>query len=129
MNILDENISSDQRDRLRIWRVPIRQIGYDVGHEGLQDEEIIPLLNRLHRPTFFSRDWDFYERRLCHARFCLVYLSVEKDKVAIFVRRLLRHPAFDSETKRMGKVIRASDSGLSYWQLRLDQEQRIAWAK
>lgn len=127
MNILDENILSDQRVILRAWRIPVRQIGHDVGRGGLQDEEIIPLLHQLHRPTFFTRDWDFYERRLCHARYSLVYLNVAKDEVATFVRWLLRHREFNTETKRMGTVIRASHSGLCYWRLRIEQEIRIGW--
>src|SRR5436309_4560268 len=56
-------------------------------------------------PTFFTRDEDFYERHLCHARYSLVYLSVEKSEAAWFIRRLLRHPYFKTQTMRMGKVM------------------------
>ena len=44
MNILDENILEDQRQLLRNWRVPLRQIGYEAGWKGMQDEEIISFL-------------------------------------------------------------------------------------
>jgi hypothetical protein len=30
MIILDENIPEDQRQLLRSWRVPVRQIGFEV---------------------------------------------------------------------------------------------------
>jgi hypothetical protein len=56
MNILDENIIASQRQRLRSWRIPVRQIGVDIARKGLQDEEILPFLHHLHRPTFFTRD-------------------------------------------------------------------------
>ncbi len=54
MNILDENVLKDQRELLLSWRVKIHQIGYDVGRKGVQDEEIIPLLLQLRRPTFLA---------------------------------------------------------------------------
>jgi hypothetical protein len=59
MNILDENIIASQRQRLRSWRIPVRQIGVDIDRKGFQDEEILPFLQHLHRPTFFTRDRGF----------------------------------------------------------------------
>jgi hypothetical protein len=103
-------------------------MGYDVGRQGMKDQEIIALLHRLRRPTFFTRDEDFYARRLCHARYCLVYMAVAKDEVALFVRRLLRHREYDAVAKRMGAVIRVSQVGLSVWRLRAEQAIHIAWA-
>ena len=44
MIILDENFPESQRQLLRGWRVLIRQMGYEVGRKGMQDEEIIPFL-------------------------------------------------------------------------------------
>ena len=49
MTILDENIPEDQRQLLRSWRVPARQIGFEVGRPGMKDDEIIPLLHRLEK--------------------------------------------------------------------------------
>ena len=34
MNILDENIIASQRQRLRSWRVRVRQIGVDIARKG-----------------------------------------------------------------------------------------------
>jgi hypothetical protein len=59
VNILDENIIDSQRQRLRHWRIAIRHMGYDVGRQGMKDQEIIALLHRLRRPTFFTREEDF----------------------------------------------------------------------
>ena len=108
MNILDENIIENQRQLLRRWRIAVRHLGYDVGRQGMQDEEIIPFLHPLRRPTFFTRDLDFYASRLCHRRYCL-----ECNTVA----------------KRMGAVIRVSHVGLSIWRLHAAQERHVEWAK
>jgi hypothetical protein len=111
--ILDENFPESQRQLLRGWRVPIRQIGYELGRKGLQDEEIIPFLLRRRSSTFFTLDLGFYRRQLCHARYCLVCLDVGQYEAAVFVRRLLRHKEFDTEAKRMAAVIRVSQRGLA----------------
>ena len=93
----------------------------------MKDREILALLHRLHRPTFFTRDEDFYARHLCHARYCLVYLAVAKDKVAPFVRRLLRHREFDTTAKRMGTVVRVSHVDLTVWRFHAEQAVHVAW--
>ncbi|MFN8461226.1 MAG: DUF433 domain-containing protein [Anaerolineales bacterium] len=69
MNILDENISKSQRQLLESWRVSIKQVGVNAGHSGMKDSEIIPFLQGLRRPTFFTRDDDFFKPTLCHARY------------------------------------------------------------
>lgn len=53
MNILDENILESQRQLLLRWKISFRQIGYEIGRKGMNDEEIIPLLLALRQPTFF----------------------------------------------------------------------------
>jgi hypothetical protein len=127
MNVLDENVLASQRHLLRGWRIPFRQIAHEIGRQGMDDDEIIPLLHGLRQPTFFTLDDDFYKRNLCHARYCLVYLNVRHSEAAIFVRRLLRHPEFDTQTKRMGAVIRVSHAGLSVWRLHAEEETFIEW--
>jgi hypothetical protein len=129
MNVLDENISIVQRNRLKGWRISVRHIGYDVGRKGMKDDEVIPFLRSLSRPTFLTLDWDYYRRNLCHARFCLVYLDVKRDEAATFIHRLLRHPDFNTQTRRMGKVIRVSQAGLVVWRLHAEQEALIDWSK
>ncbi len=115
MNLLDENIREDQRALLQRWRIPVGQIGVDTGRKGMQDEEIIPFLHTLRDVTFFTRDLGFVDRKLCHPRYCLVCLAVGKDEVAVFVRRVLRHPELDTKAKRMGMVVRVSHVGLTLW--------------
>ena len=128
MNILDENVLKNQRQILQSWRISIRQIGYDVGRKGMKDDEIIPFLHSLSRPTFFTRDLGFYDRNLCHAGYCLVCMAVGKYEAATFVRRLLRHPEFNTQAKRTGTVIRVSRAGLRVWRLHAEQEIALAWS-
>jgi hypothetical protein len=128
MNILDENVLADQRQLLLSWHVPFRQIGYEIGRKGMQDEEIIPFLLRLRQPTLFTLDRDFYQRGLCHARYSLVYLDVKQSEAAQFVRRVLRHRELDTQAKRMGTVIRASHTRLAVWRLHAEKEVYFDWA-
>lgn len=127
MNMLDENILKDQRQQLLQWRVPIRHIGYDIGRMGMKDSEIIPLLLQLRRPTFFTLDLGFYKRTLCHARYCLVCMAIVQQEAATFVRRFLRHQAFNTQAKRMGTAVRLSSVGLSVWRLHTDPKTEFAW--
>lgn len=64
MNVLDENISRIQCQLLRHWRIPVRHIGYEIGRKGMKDDEIIPFLLTLQRPTFFTLDWDYLKRHI-----------------------------------------------------------------
>lgn len=93
----------------------------------MKDDELIPFLLGLRRPTFFTLDLDFYRRNLCHARYCLICMDVGQYEAATFARRLLRHREFDTEAKRMGAVIRASHAGLSVWHLHADEETHLDW--
>jgi hypothetical protein len=79
VNLLDENIIDSQRLQLKSWRISVRQIGYEAGRKGMKDQEIIPFLHQLSQPTFFTRDDDFYQKELCHAGYCLVYLNIRKE--------------------------------------------------
>jgi len=127
MIILDENFPESQRQLLRGWHIPIRQIGYEVGRSGMQDEEIIPFLLQRRRVTFFTLDQGFYKRHLCHARYCLVYLDVEQYEAAAFVRRVLRHRQFDTDAKRTAAVIRVAHKGLAVWRLHAQKELHFEW--
>jgi len=124
--ILDENILDGQRLLLESQRLAAKQIGLDFGPKGLKDEEIVVLL-RKRNATFFTRDAGFYEPRLRHSGYCIVVADVRQNEVAAFVRRFLRHPDFDTQTKRMGRVVRISHAGLAFWRLRSQIQMRAAW--
>jgi hypothetical protein len=128
MNVLDENIPADQVDLLGRWRIRTRQIGQDLGRQGMKDEnEIIPLLLQLSRPTFFTRDLGFFEQRLCHPGYCLVGLAVSADEAASFIRRALRHPELETHARRLGKVIELQHSGILVIEKSAATATKIEW--
>ncbi len=127
MNVLDENVPRYHWHYLRTQRITTRQIGYEVGRSGMQDDEIVPLLLSLSRPTFFTLDQDFYRPKLCHARYGLVWLDVLQVEIALFVRRFLRHPKFDTAERRMGTVVHVAHGALWAWQLHAQKEVRFDW--
>lgn len=127
MKILDENIAINQIQLLESWRIRVRQIGYEAGHRGMQDAEIIALLHRLRRATFFTRDRDFFYPDLCHSNYCLVNLGIDKNEAAKYIRRVLRHPALNTEAKRMGNVIRVTREALYVWRLNVRDREVLLW--
>ena len=127
MNLLDENIRDDQRTLLRKWRIPFRQVGKEISRSGIEDEDLIPLLHRLHRATLFTQDQDFARQELAHDAYGLVYLEVRSKEVAEFIRRLLRHPTFDAQSKRMGLVARVHKEGVRFWRKGSSGIQTADW--
>lgn len=128
MNVLDENIDEPQRLQLESWGLHVRQIGVELGTLGMKDlDAIIPLLHSLRRPTFFTRDGDFYHPWLRHRGYCLIYLNVAPGLTANYLRRCLRHPAFRTQAQRMGKVIRVHETGVTYWQAGMSRSQKLDW--
>ena len=76
MNILDEDIDAAQCRQLRRWTIHFQRIGIHVGRFGMKDRnELVPLLHRLSRPTFFSRDHGFYDPQLRHPAYGIVFLD------------------------------------------------------
>lgn len=127
MNLLDENFPQDQRPLLRDWHIPFRQIGCEIAAQSMGDPDIIPLLHRLGRVTFFTQDEDFFAGSLCHPVYCLVFLHVRADDAAEYVRRFLNQPRFKTKADRMGIVARVHHRGVTFWQCHRPRLQRVAW--
>ena len=128
MNIIDENIIKNQCQLLKSWRIPFRQIGLNIGTQGITDKGIITLLHNSQRPTFFTRDDDFFNRSLCHSKYCIVYLAVNKEESAIFIRRFLRHKAFNTKVKRLVCIVRVTHSGISVWRINVHELEYFLWS-
>ncbi|MGB7156778.1 MAG: hypothetical protein WBD40_01850 [Tepidisphaeraceae bacterium] len=116
MILLDENIVVEQATVLRHRRVHFRHVGHDFSRQGIQDDNIIPLLHRLPRPTLFTRDLGLYRPRFCHPNYCIACLDVDELDVADFVRIFLRAPRFATVARRLGWVARVSPGGVRAWQ-------------
>ncbi len=128
MNVIDENIVSRQRKKSTGFGIHFKQIGFELGRRGMKDQnDVIPMLHHLARPTFFTRDRDYYKPALRHSDYCLVYLDVSADETAEYIRRFLRHPAFRTWSRRVGSVVRLRHSGLNYWAARSEREAAVGW--
>lgn len=127
MLVLDEKLPADQQQLLRKWPVRFRCVGVEIAAFGNDDENLIPHLHRLPRPTFFSLDRDFFRRDWTHAQYCLVWLNVEDDHAAEFICRFLRHPEFDTQARRMGAVARVHDGGVTFRRVGMRSSQSAAW--
>ena len=55
-------------------------------------------------------------------------MHVGQNEAAVFVRRFLRHPNFNTQLKRMGCVVRVSHAGLTFWRLRSQTEGYVVWS-
>ena len=127
MNVLDENIVAQGCRQLQEWGIPYRQIGRHLSTRGTLDENLIPLLQRLPQPTFFTHDEDFFEVSLCHSHYAVVYLDVTDRETAHYIRRFLKHPAFDTQTKRKGIVARVRATGVQFWRKGHSGVQAAEW--
>jgi hypothetical protein len=127
VNILDANIVASQREQLAAWGVHVRQIGIELGHRFDSDANIIPILRNQKRATFFTRDRDFWEPKLCDPSYCLVWLDVPAMQAAYCIRRFLRLPQFRTAAKRMGKVIQIRPTGLTILGMDRQKPQNIGW--
>jgi len=99
----------------------------DTGHLGIKDDNILSLLHRRRRVTFFTQDKDFFRREFCHSAYCLLWLDVRVDDTAYYVRRVLRHPRFETIALRLGIVARARPSGVHFWQRDVLGLQSALW--
>jgi hypothetical protein len=128
--VVDEQINHGKVTvPLKRW-ITAEQIGYEVGHKGLPDEQITSLLLRLKRRTLITIDREFYRRQLCHAGYCLIYFDFrpsQQSQIPILLRRLFQIPGFRTIRERMGRVVKVSVTGISYWQLGVQEKQYLDW--
>jgi hypothetical protein len=128
--VVDEQIDYDKVTALLKRWITAEQIGYEVGHKGFSDERITSLLLRLKRRTLVTIDREFYRRQLRHAGYCLIYFDFrpsQQSQIPILLRRLFQIPGFRTIRERMGKVVKVSATGISYWQLGVQEEQHLDW--
>ncbi len=127
MLVLDENLPHAQRQLLRKWGFRFRAIGVEVESHGTRDENLLPALRRLGHPTFFSLDQHFYRPDWAHQKFCLVWMDTRPGRAADFIRAFLKHPAFDTQAKRMDLVARLHPDGIQFWRAGSKSSHLIHW--
>jgi hypothetical protein len=129
MNLLDENIPSEQFELLKAHGIRCRVLGQDFGQLSIADENIVRLLHLLKTPTLFTRDKDFFKRELCHRGYCLVWLDAAPEEAAMFVRRFLRHPRFKTKGDRMGIVARVHHDAVEFWRIGRQKIESVDWIR
>src|SRR5438128_639881 len=116
-HIFDEDCPRTQVREIRRKVRSVAQIGEDCAEKGWKDrDQIIPYLHGS-GTTFHTQDSGFFDSRLCHADYCLVYYDVPPGELTQWVLRLLRHDVFRTHRKRLGKVIKVGPSKIVYWEL------------
>jgi len=127
MIVIDEHFLESQRQLLKSWRIRFRQIGFEIGRSGLKDPEIIPLLLQHGRLTFFTLDSDFDKLKYCHSHYGIIFLDVEDYEAASFIRRLLKQKEVNTQAKRLGKVIRVTQTYIAIRHCHSKKAVRFAW--
>jgi len=124
-NILDANVEVEHTSQLR-QPLKVKQIGVHFLPGSADDERIINLLSRLKTPTFITWDCkDFYHRRRLDKRYCIICVDIHRTEFVSAVRKIFRHPLFNTAAKRMGKVIRITPTHINYFEIGESQEITI----
>jgi hypothetical protein len=77
------------------------------------------LLRQQSQPTFVTiNERDFWLKVAIDDRFCIVCFALtdsRSQEIAPLLRILLQPPEFNTKAKRMGKVLRATDTKVTYY--------------
>jgi hypothetical protein len=84
----------------------------------------------LKTPTFVTIDRGFWNRRLSHSGYCILYCRLTKDEqeqLSGLLRRLFRLPEFRTRSARMGKVASVGQEAVAYWEA--DKKKFLRFSK
>ncbi len=114
-HILDEHVIASHAEEIRKKVPSVAQIGTDWGETGWDDiEQIVPHLHHS-KATFHTLDEDFFKRRLLHNDYCIIFYDVSLKDFVECVQKILRHPLFDTHSKRLSKIIKVRITHITYW--------------
>lgn len=126
--VLDEHLGrTEVLVPLQKW-ITATKIEDLVGDEILKDDRILQFLRQRKHPTFLTLDEDFFHRRLCDQRYCLIYCVVprqQQHRLPVTLRRVFRLPEFSTKAARMGKVIRVHEQDIDFWQVGLGKRHHL----
>jgi len=86
----------------------------------------------LRTPTFITIDRGFWDRRLCHPDYCILYFDRAKNEQQLLpgqLRRLFRLPEFRTRAARMGKVASVRQDAVSYWEFGASHVAKLSLSK
>ncbi len=64
---------------------------------------------------------------LGHLSYCIAYYDVPLAEMAVYIRRFLRHPQFNTHAKRLGKVSKITTQRIEFWQVGHSTKSIIRW--
>ncbi len=127
MILLDENITDDQKVLLEKWRLKVKKVGKDVLFKGILDDPIIKYLHQQSYVDFFTRDNDFFNDKYCHLKYSIIHIEVAQGEAAYYIRKLLKHHYFNTKNKRKGKVIKISQTLISFFFTKNTPMLQLKW--
>jgi len=132
--VLDENIDQQRvlvplKSRYKGKIISVR----DLRPGTVIKDEAIPAILCQHRQSTFvtTNVIDFWRRVTPHSRYCIVCVPLpaeRQDEIPNLLLKLLRQQAFRTARQRMGKVIRASQSEILYYEVTRTSLAKVAWA-
>jgi hypothetical protein len=85
----------------------------------IKDDAILALLRLQNQPTFVTiNERDFWKKVVIDSHFCIICFTlsdIHAYKIPQSLRLLYNLSEFNTKTKRMGKVIRVTTQGISYY--------------
>lgn len=99
-------------------------------NQRILDERVPDILLALKQPTFVTIDKDFWQRKLCHPGYGILYFSLRDDqqeRLPGMLRALFRRAEFRTRARRMGKVARVRSTRIDWWQFQVADLYRLHW--
>lgn len=127
-HVLDELFDESIHEQLKARRIAVDRIGAGFGKTGWLDEHILQALHGSEK-TFHTRDHGFYRRSAAHSSYCIVYYEAPIAEMAVYIRRFLRHPQFNTHAKRLGKVIKVTSQRIEFWQQGRSAKSVMRWSR
>ena len=131
MIVLDEQLlGRDLEHAIAVWyRGAVLFITDLRPNTVIKDDAIPVLLRQQSRPTFVTiNERDFWRKVPIDEHFCVVCLTLSDARareIPGLLRRLFRRREFDTKAKRMGKVIRVTDTAISFYTVHDHEPQTV----
>lgn len=77
----------------------------------------------------FTQDAHFFQFDWVHADYGLIWIDARPAEAAKLIRRFLKHPQFNTQSKRLGLVARVHLSGVQFWRKGDSRPATVAWEK
>lgn len=95
----------------------------------IKDDAIPDILRQQNQPTFVTiNERDFWRKVAINNRFCVVCFTLSDARareIPEALRTLLRRAEFRTKANRMGKVIRVTESEISYYTFNDRQVRKV----